>query len=264
MFACVINDCQDDNAAARQVARVSHLFKTTPAFVGVHAYKELEAAGNLIDILDAGEAGEGVVLVNVAPRHGGAKKWPNGTPFGYFNVGGVLVVASLDGLTLSLVKKLQLTDAVWHIDIPETTALMLKEGLLTEKLREQIITTQFRSFDYLPRVARYLWDADEKIGEQMLIGTFDDAPAAVWWVDNFGNCKTTLLERDLNGKDAIETQYGTFKLYRQLRDVPDGEAALVVGSSGFGADRFLELVVQGDWASEKLGLAAGDLLNPPA
>lgn len=262
MFITIINDCQDFNAWARQATRISSLFKITPSFVGVEAFREIEAAGNLIDVLDASGASEGIILVNVAPRHGAARKWPNGTPFGYFYVGKTLIVASIDGLTLSLVKKLKLTDAVRHIDIPETTQRMLRDGELTAKQREHIINSQFRSFDYLPRVAHYLWDFDEKIGEEMLIEEFDEAPATVWWVDNFGNCKTTLTVDDLGSRNELVTNYGTLKFYKQLKDVPDGEVAVIEGSSGFGKDRFLELVVQGDWADQRLGLRPGDILLP--
>ncbi len=260
MFVTIINDCQDDNAAARQLTRAAHLFGVTPSFVGVESYKELQAAGNLIDMLDAAEAGEGVIMVNVAPRHGHAKQWPNGTPFCYFYVGKTLIVSTIDGLTLSLVKKLKLATAVRHIDLEATTEHMVRDGELNEKQRGHIVKTQFRSFDYLPRVAHYLWDYDEKLGEEIPFTRLADASPAVWWVDNFGNCKTTLLAEEFAHQEYIATQHGQLRLYPQLKDVPDKEAAFVVGSSGFGEHRFLEIVVQGERADQRFGLWAGDLL----
>lgn len=265
MFVTVINDCHDFNAAARQCTRLSHLFGVTPSFIGVEAYQELQAAGNLVDVLDAGEAGEGVVLVNVAPRHGNARRWPNGTPFAYFYVGETLVVASIDGLTLSLVKKLHITDAVRIIDLPDTTQRMLTDGDLTAKQREHILGTQFRSFDYLPRVARYLWDYEDKIGESLPVREVPDAPPAIWWVDNFGDCKTTLLAKDLAKlRPQLAPQFRDLQLYQQLKDVPDGAAAFTVGSSGFGTERFIELVIQGAPAHRRFGISAGDPLIAPA
>ncbi|MBI1839007.1 MAG: hypothetical protein HYR95_01760, partial [Candidatus Colwellbacteria bacterium] len=103
MNITIINDCRDANAAGRQAARAATLLGGTVAFIGVT--NDLEASGNLIDALDAIEGKGGIVLVNVAPRNGTAKKWENGTPFGYFWYKETLVLASVDGLTLSLVKK---------------------------------------------------------------------------------------------------------------------------------------------------------------
>src|SRR5688572_12965729 len=98
MFVTIINDCKDENAFGRQATKAAALFGCSIVTVGVDS--DIEAAGNLIDCLDAGEGKEGVILVNVAPRHGDAKKWPNGTPFGYFLYKETLVVTSIDGLTL--------------------------------------------------------------------------------------------------------------------------------------------------------------------
>src|SRR5512141_546524 len=115
MFVTLINDCRDANAFGRQATKAGALLGRLVVTVGVR--NDLEAAGNLVDALDAAEGREGVILVNVAPRNGDAKKWPNGTPFGWFKCGGTLVVASIDGLTLSLAKKLGLFEAVHVFDI---------------------------------------------------------------------------------------------------------------------------------------------------
>jgi len=116
MFITVITDCQDDNAFGRQTTRLSQYFQYPITTVGVK--NDLEAAGNLIDILDASEGSEGTVLVNVAPRHKEAKRWENGTPFGYFYYKNTLVISSIDGLTLSLVKKFSLVESINLMDIP--------------------------------------------------------------------------------------------------------------------------------------------------
>ena len=73
MFVTIINDCKCENAKIRQVTRVASLFDCSVYFSGVA--NDIEAAGNLVDVLDACEGREGIILVNVAPRHGGGKKW---------------------------------------------------------------------------------------------------------------------------------------------------------------------------------------------
>ena len=118
MFVTLITDCKDDNALGRSTTRLSTLFECNITTIGVNGWDaDLEAAGNLIDVLDASEGKKGVVLVNVAPRHRSGKKWPNGTPFAYFHYKETLVVTSIDGLTLSLVKKFNLVDRVNVMDI---------------------------------------------------------------------------------------------------------------------------------------------------
>jgi len=247
MNITIINDCRDENAKGRQIARVSALFGSPVNFVGVA--NDVEAAGNTIDILDATKGYEGVILVNVAPRHGEAKKWENGTPFCYFWYDKKLIVASVDGYTLSLVKKLKLAEHVHVLDIPKVTAILEEKGEITASEKEHIIHTQFRSFDFLPRVAYYLVRNGEVESKKVSVEEIPDLPSSVWWVDNFGNCKTTLVEGEISTTN--------FPYYNRLKDVPNGETALITGSSGLEGKRFLELVVQGGSAAKQLGLSAG-------
>ena len=237
MTITIINDCQDANAAGRQLARAESLFDAHASLIGVS--NDLEAAGNLIDILDALNDRPGVILVNVAPRNGRAKKWKNGTPFGYFWYERSLVIASIDGLTLSLVKKLKLISEVCVLDIP-TIATMIDPSHA-----HQMINTQFRSFDFLPRVAKYIWDHRDIAHTQLPISEIADAPTAIWWVDNFGNCKTTCLVNE-----PIPSDWEVLPFYPRLKDVPDHQTARIIGSSGIGEYRFLELVTQGGRAIE--------------
>ena len=46
----------------------------------IGAENDLRAGGNLVDSIDADCGFPGIVLANVAPRHGAAKKWMNGDP----------------------------------------------------------------------------------------------------------------------------------------------------------------------------------------
>lgn len=264
MFVTIINDCRDANAFGRQATRAASLFGCTVNPLAV--VNDLEAAGNLIDALDASEGRSGVILVNVAPRHGAAKRWPNGTPFGWFRYGDTVVVASVDGRTLSLVKKLGIADEIRVFDIPEVMAAAAAHRLLPAETAAYVVSTQFRSFEFLPRVARWLTQGYELPSSGLAIGEIADAPDAVWWVDNFGNCKTTILPGDIDAFRDADALAGLASLphYDRLKDVPDGESAFVTGSSGHGSDRFIEVVIQGGNASQRFGLRSGKTLVKPS
>ena len=256
MNITIINDCRDANAVGRQLTRVSALIESPVSFVGV--FSDLEAAGNLIDILDAYGDSPGVILVNVAPRNGKAKKWENGTPFGYFWYKEILVVSSIDGLTLSLVKKLKLIDSINVLDIPKVIEQLVEESLVSPEVGEHIINTQFRSYDFLPRIAAYLLKNSNIQSENIAIKDIADAPKAIWWVDNFGNCKTTLFGDEISRDGQVSTRFGKTDYFEMLKDVPDKATALITGSSGISNKRFVELVVQGESAAQHLNIVAGD------
>jgi hypothetical protein len=261
-----INDCKDENARLRLSARSGELIGDTAAFAG--AESDLSASGLLIDALAAldayadGQRGERkhAILVNVAPRSGAAKKYENGTPFCYFWVGKVLVFSTFDGLTLSLVKKFALTDSVRVLDTHEALRVMRAGGLIDEQTEEYVAGTQFRSMEFSPRAAAFLMHAGELPGEDVSISEIADAPRAVWFVDNFGNCKTTLTEAELHGDIAVNVGGQTLPHTARLKDLPDGEAGLVTGSSGLSQNHFLEIMMQGNSAAAHFKLAIGDLL----
>lgn len=256
----VINDCDSPNDKGRQMIRYISLFGMTPQFIGINNFSEIEAAGEIIDALDAQTDIPGIIAVNAAPRHGKAKKWPNGTPFGYLFVGKTLIVSSVDGVTLSLLKKFKLTDSINVTDIK--TVLNSKEIIneLDEKTRTRIINTQFRSFEYLPRLAKWLSEDKEIPSEKYSFENIEDIGNQVWFIDSFGNCKTTMLPEDIGfeADKEIDTAYGKIKCYDRLKDVPNGETALIIGSSGYKEQRFLELIIQGISAAGELGIEVGD------
>ncbi len=221
---------------------------------------DLEAAGNVIDVLDAAGDAEGIIAVNVAPRHGAAKKWPNGTPFGYFWYNKILVVCTIDGEVLSLIKKFGLAD---HVNVTDIRAVM-KFGGYADDMVEFAATSQFRSFDYLPRLARIAWDKKDVPSEKLMFSEIPDAPTGVWWIDSFGNCKTTMLAEDVQFEEGAEREIILNGLaikavcYRQLRNVPDYQTGLTMGSSGYGDRRFIELVVQGTSAAKHYNITQKD------
>ncbi|MBP9759510.1 SAM-dependent chlorinase/fluorinase [Candidatus Dojkabacteria bacterium] len=258
----IINDCASPNDKGRQMIRYLSIFGITPEFIGLHNYSEIEAAGEIIDALDAVTGYPGIIAINSAPRHGGAKKWPNGSPFGFLEVDGNLIVTTIDGYTLSLLKKLKLATKVNVTDIK--TVLNSSEIIseLDEETRNRIVNTQFRSFEYLPRLAH--WLSEEKLvpSEEYSFDNISDLGKQVWYIDSFGNCKTTILPEEIefeNGKE-IATNHGNIKCYERLKDVPNGETALIVGSSGYKDNRFIELIIQGKSAANELNINIGDIL----
>lgn len=284
-----VNDCADDDARTRLIGRSSEILGRYGGFIGVE--DDLAGGAGIITSLDAFDGAsdpkrrkhKNVILANVAPREGeAAKKHENGSPFCYFWRGNTLVVTTVDGLALSLVKKFNLTDSVQVLDTNATLEILRKKEMISDAEEKRIKETQFRSFEFSPRVASYLLRyGDIESAERKDIKEIPDAPQAVWQVDRFakyGNSKTTLLPEDVfspemveklksgNGNDSrdpvgkLKTKFGSLPVYRRLKDVPTGEIAVIVGSSGLGDKRLLEIVVQGGSAGKQLGISPGDTI----
>ncbi len=187
-----ITDCYDENTKARQATRIQNLIPdvTSVNFIGVRS--SLEAAGNLVDTLDALEGRPGLIFINVAPR--GTGRWPNGTPFGYLHYNNAHIFTTIEGTGLSLLKKLapEPLPPVRLFDVPKVVTKLEVDA----ETQQHIIHSQFRSFDFLPRLA-----AKVLTGETLESTPWSDippCPPAIWWKDNFGNLKTTLLPEDVD------------------------------------------------------------------
>lgn len=254
-----ITDCRDDNTKGRLKVRVATCFEGAPViFVGVKQ-DTLEAAINLVDVIDAYDDHPGVVLANVAPRHGEGKKWPNGTPFGHVKIGNIDVFSTVDGYTLSLIQKLvgeKLTIQVY--DIPKVVPHMN----LDEERQERIIHTQFRSFDYLPRLAAAVMNGEKLPYEEY--SEVPEMPLATCWIDTFGNIKTNILPEEIGFKvgERVVIRVSQFKqlrlpCYNRMKDVPDDEIGMIIGSSGLGEKRLVEIIQQGKSAAYTLGVGSG-------
>ncbi|MFA6096618.1 MAG: SAM hydroxide adenosyltransferase [Candidatus Paceibacterota bacterium] len=260
MQITIINDCQDQNAKLRQVTRAGSYFKNASVnCFGVSS--ELEAAGFLLDAIDAFEGREGIVLANVAPRNGSAHKWKNGTPFGYFWYKKTLVVTTIDGMILSLAKKYGVIDKLYVLEIKEVLEA-IKRSELSDEVKGRIISSQFRSYDFLPRAAYWIKKKIKLPKTEFDLNLIPEIPKKIWFTDNFGNAKTTIdsasaddrkrITVRING-NAVELNY-----YKCLRDLKDGETGLVQGSSGVFGHRFLEIMTQGKNTSHLLNIKAGD------
>jgi len=250
MFITVINDCKSENDIARQETRLMSLFHTPISFVGVDSdfsvNATLEAAGNLIDVMDAIEERKGIVLLNVAPRGEQKKDGYNGTSFCYFNYKNILVISTVRGNSLSLVKKLGLVDSVNLVDVDQACEFAKTAGLLSEEQAKYIPTSQFRSFDFTPRLAYWLHLGLKVPAQKMDLSIIEDINHCIWYVDAFGNCKTTILSSEIGVEynQKIKTNLGDFVYYQRLKDLPKGETAWYRGSSGIEGRRFVEIATQ--------------------
>jgi hypothetical protein len=269
MFATIINDCRDANAFARQATSLAFYFPHWHInTVGIQ--NDIEAAFNLVDVLHSAKGGPGVILTNVAPRNGSAKKWQNGTPFGYFYVGKTLVIASVDGNTLSLVKKFGIIKEINLLDVPTVVDEMARIGKITDKEADRIKHSQFRSLEFIIPAARWLSDGLALPHTKYSLKNIPDLDPVVCFVDNFGNIKTSVIESEvpfknnsklnltvIRNKRSLARKKYKIVCHRQLKDVKDSTLALTIGSSGYEPHQLLEIVIQGGSAAKKLKINSG-------
>lgn len=250
MFTTIITDCKEENEKGRQITRYHQLGLGPATLVGVDSNLGLaatiESAGNLIDILDASNGRPGVIVSNVAPRGYKEEDGENGTEFSYFWHNETLVIATIKGYNLSLIKKLHITETVRLAKLDVVLENAVFSGLLDENIARHILNSQFRSFDYVPRLARWIVDQEMLPTFPLSLQQIKDIPNAVWCIDAFGNAKTTILSNEVDFKEGqtIQTSLGELTFYNRLKNVPHGEPGMYIGSSGFEDKRFLEIAVQ--------------------
>ncbi len=251
-------DCKDPNALTRLTARLLSLFPDSSVHaVGINT--DIEAAGCILDTLDAIRITDrpSIIIGNLAPR--ADKHYKNGAPFYLGYIGSTIIVATKT--CFSLVAKYHLIEKIQETDVETVCRKFLPEA---EALR--IANSQFRSFEYVPRLARYAYDKKD-------IPTIEsDIPLLphnqIWWVDNFGNCKTTITEDELKNRVVdgkvrltLNDQKIEIQFYQKLSDVPVGETAIIIGSSGYENKRFAEITIQGKSASKELGIIPGSKIE---
>lgn len=255
MFVTIINDCSDANALGRLSTRAAAWLNCPVTTMPV--VNEYEAAGCLIDALDAAGNAPGWILCNVAPRNE-QTSGTNGPPFVQVECkDGPFVVTTVN--TLGLLPKVGIRSC-YPIDVARTLQQLVYAQVIDDHERLQIESSQFRSFDFLPLLVAEFESVGFHGGPPQEIEPWTEE--VVWYVDCFGNLKTTLTTEDVVGlSDRRYRQYlGHLPVYPRLCDVPEGELAVVIGSSGLANTRFLEIVVKGGSAAARLGLKVGDLL----
>lgn len=265
MFTTIITDCKGENEAGRQITRYHALGLGPASLVGVDSGlttdATIEGAGNLIDILDASEGKEGVVVLNAAPRGDVKHDGENGTRFCYFWYKETLVISTIRGYCLSLLSKFGITNYVNVLETRDVLENAHFQGLISVELVKHISQTQFRSFEFVPRVARWLTDNVELPSHELSLTTVPELTSRIWCIDAFGNAKTSIAQNEITAKigERVRTNIGEFIFYNRLKDVPEGETALYIGSSGFGDNRFIEIATQkrSGSAQKTLGLSIG-------
>ncbi len=253
MQITIISDCADANARSRQEIRYKALLGNTTniTFIGINndlgAKGELEASGCFIDALDAYNDTEGIIVVNVAPR-GAKERYPNGIPFCFGKIGKITVIGTPNCFTLA--KKLGLIS-----EISETDVYTVCVQFLPEAEAKRISLSQFRSFEYLPHLTNWIYQGKEINAKNGEVYDFGDENY-VWYVDCFGNCKTTIVCEE--GSEFTNHTTLPYEFIERLTDVPkDGKGYFTKGSSGYKDKRFVEIVVQRQPASKILNLEVG-------
>ncbi len=251
-------DCKDSNAIVRLTARLQALFPDKPIYAnGINS--DLEASGCIVDTLDALRKGlnSHIIIGNLAPRE--EKKHKNGAPFYFGYIKDEIVIANYT--CFSLCAKLGLIDTIYETDV-----YTVCREFLDEDEAKRIANSQFRSFEYVPLLA--MWVYEKKDIPNTEISIHPDANQKIWWVDNFGNVKTTFTRDEilLKVKEgyvdiSINDNIMTFPFYEKLSDVPVHERAVIIGSSGYGNIRFAEIVIQGKSAASEFKLSVGDNLE---
>lgn len=260
----VINDCRDENARGRQLARLAALFPGSHiSFVGVE--NDVEAGLHLVDVIDSLDGKPGIILVNVAPRNGQGKKWENGVPFGAIKYSQAVVFTTISQATLSPLAKVAPPSTTIRIfDLPKVIPRLTADPARQEHIR----TSQFRSYEFLPRLAAaYLRGISLPAEIKPLMNLAQGDQMVIAYIDCFGNAKTTIFPEEIGFKPDIEIrlQIGdspqAIRCYHRLKDIPDNVLGLVIGSSGLGQQRFLEIMVQGGSAGALLKARIGSELK---
>ncbi len=254
----IFTDCLDENAKGRQVLRYESLFPGAKIDFNGLVDRNVSTLAGIVDILDATRFGKisQIIICNVAPRE--EKQYPNGRPFCFAKIGNAIVIGT-EGSFVFL-KKLGVIN-----EVQETDVFTVCKKFLDLDEAQRIASSQFRSFDYVPLLASWLFQ-EKEIPSVIQKLEFKEALEQVWFRDCFGNCKTTLTEKNAERFVADEQIFVGFNdqkefiklpFYRHLSGVPNNTIALIVGSSGYKNNRFLEIVKQGGSAGKDLNIESG-------
>ncbi|MEK7575078.1 MAG: hypothetical protein AAB511_02490 [Patescibacteria group bacterium] len=259
----VVNDClTDSNGNGRIGSMVTrHFCRPAGALIAVdHTH---EAAINLVDQLAVLDKSPGVIVVNIAPRDKtDGKRFRNGTHFGYFWAGNTLVVSTISGFSLSLIRKFQLAETIHVLDLEKSADMLVEKGRVSRNEGEIMKTTQFRScFFQIPAAAFLAWSGGLPSKARSIEDLVPEAPRAIYHIDCFGNMKTSLTKVEIGNPkvgEKVETRFGNLPFYPQLCQVPEGTTALILGSSGYGVP-LVEIVTNGA-GRNPLRAQVGDLV----
>lgn len=278
----VLSDCVGDidrNAEVRMSSQLwVHLgamanFVPLPYGAGSDA-----VALTFLDLLDTSHnlselksLGRSAILGNSSPRqetlsdhaHG-----PNGRPFFWAEVGGVIVHMTYDPELLSLAHRLGVISAVQMLDTQEVLDWAVREGHIKGEAADIMANSQFRGATLMPFVTRLLFEFGAEVPSTWhSLGEPMPAQGKVARIDRFGNVYTDALPDDVGfepGGHLLLVDGHTATCYERLADVPaDGRLAAVLSSSGFGSDRFIMICHQGGSAADELMVPVGSQIFEP-
>lgn len=223
-------------------------------------------------MIDSFLDGNHLVIVNVAPRQGNVERkdfssqgfssqgeQKNGASFWYFEYDWHTIFSTVDGYVLSLVKKLQILKHFFIWDIPTVLEEALVAEEVSEEEKEHIMNSQFRSFEFLPRMA--IWMAEESFEiptKRYNIEEIPDIWNKIWHIDNFWNCKTTILASEFKKEQITDPRFEDIKYKKHLNHVKKDEMAFTIWSSWFDLERFIEIVKWGWDSSDALDIYIWD------
>lgn len=260
---------RDQNAKMRITARLGRYFPGSK-IEGFGVNNSIEASLFLLDLMDAlvnpllparsisSEKYSFGIIVNSAKRKGNNN---HNVTFGKVVIDDVLIITTLGGYELSLLKKLQiLPQDTWAYDIPKVLKWAVDSKLITSDYGVFLNETQFRTFELAPLLL--LWESNSLSGLSDCCNQVKEIPDLnnrIVFSDIYGNLKTSEFSvypidynRDFLLKIGDEER-GVITSYNQLSEIPDGKLGLNVwGSSGFNNIRLIELNVKGGSAKDFL------------
>lgn len=275
------NGAWDDDARARLAGRCGRYF--AGSFDGIRLpYPPADPEGfggwragmlvlNQLQALWGGvlpsERGPGIILVNMAPRGSKAALAENGTRWASFEYGagapnGIVGVTTYTPEVLAVLRRFGATDQIRVYSRAEVADALGRRHNLMPWMVYDRAEGQFGSLDEQPEIAFEILCRRDLPGQNFKLTRIDlpELPLIVWKVDpQFGNCVLTALPDDIGFEPdrRLRVNGRTVICKRQLREVQTGETAIIKGSSGFGVQRFVELVVGQVQANKVFGLVPG-------
>jgi hypothetical protein len=254
MRISIFTDCFDQNAIIRQTYRYESLFPEAEInFKELNSLNFVPVLAGAIDEVDAVRFSSGVniFVFNLAQRT--EKKYENGQPFCFTRLGSSIIIGTIS--SFSVLKKLGIVKSVYVTEI-EKVCLQF----LSVKEAKRISQSQFRSYDFVPLLALWIYQGHNIKSTNIELNK-TELSDQIWFIDCFGNCKTTIpgtrFSRKANGY-IVSTNFGDLPFFQRLSDVPVDTVAIIIGSSGYRSRRFIEIIKNGGSAQKELGIELGD------
>ncbi|MBI5230184.1 MAG: hypothetical protein HY981_02730 [Candidatus Magasanikbacteria bacterium] len=252
----IVSDC-GGQAMSRMMTRY-HALHPDAVCVPYESASLLEAAGNIVDAIDALDGRAGAVVCNSAPRRDARST--NGSAIVYVQLGQATIISTIR--SLGLLKKL----------IPNLHAQAVDVDAFIQALGVERDTFNFRGLEVIPRILCSLRDGCNMESVSTLHDKFPTVEPCVWLIDTIEgrptNLKLSILQYEapwfVPGQ-TISIQFGAmpkrmFTCFERLTHIPDEEAGIYEGSSGLGTRRFLEVAVMGDSAAARFTVLKSGML----